>query len=73
MLETFVFPTDTRKTAEGLTLGQRVKLILGGEAGTIIGFGPAMHSGCTVKIKLDNGAGNMGNHHSCGNTWVKPA
>lgn len=71
MLETITFPTDKRKTAEGFVLQQRVKLKLTGETGTITGFGPAMHNGCTVKIKLDKGTGNMGDHHSCGSAWVE--
>ena len=62
---------DSRKGVDGLKVGQRVRLKLGGEEGTIIGFGSAWHKGCTVFTKLDNASGNQGDHHTCGNTWVE--
>lgn len=62
---------DKRKSACGLSIGQRVRLVIGGEMGTIIGFASAFHDGVTVHTKLDSGMGNMGNFHSCGNPWVE--
>ena len=62
---------DDRKSSHGLSIGQRVKLVIGGEMGTIIGFAAAWHNGVTVHTKLDSGMGNMGDFHSCGNSWVE--
>ena len=62
---------DKRKSANGLFVGQRVRLKLGGQEGEIIGFGSAFHSGSTVFTKLDNAPGNQGTYHTCGNSWVE--
>jgi hypothetical protein len=72
MLETIKFPTDGRQEACGFHIGQRVIVInVNGGEGTIIGFGPAWHKGCTVKVQLDSGRGNMGTHHSVGSRWAR--
>lgn len=63
---------DNRKEASGLKVGQRVRLKLGGEEGTILGFGPAWNEGSsTVFTKLDHSPGNQGTYHTCGNSWVE--
>jgi hypothetical protein len=67
----FISTSDSRKSACGFHVGQRVKLKLGGQTGTIVGFAPAWHDGATIHTKLDNGDGNMGDFHSCGNIWVE--
>lgn len=69
-LEMITFPTDNRKEAFGFKIGDIVRAKIGDKKGIIIGFGPAMHSGCTVKIKLFDAPGNMGDHHACGNRWI---
>lgn len=62
---------DDRKEANGFKIGQRIRLVIGGETGTVIGFGPAMHNGSTVFTTLDNLPGNRGTYHACGNSWVE--
>lgn len=65
---------DKRKEALGLVVGQRVKLVIGGHEGTVIGFGTAWRAdSCTVFTKLDDLPGNQGTYHTCGRSWVEGA
>lgn len=58
---------DARKHAFGFSVGQRVRLKIGGNLATILGFGNAWSKNrITVFMETDEGR-----THSCGDCWIE--
>ena len=63
---------DDRREAEGFYKGQAVVHKLMGHVGTVIGFGPAFHDGCTVFILWSHQIGKSHTPFQCGSGWIRP-